>query len=159
MSVFVYVNTGKEIGDPGHIKVFANLDAKKRGSPRTISRALPSSGCSNECETVLVGQQNNGCRGYWHHSEPHESDYHLDAHVPSNQHRFTSASLQQFSDIFKKLRLRPAKSDHSVSNRIAAPTPTSRVAIPTICIQSYRAMVMSVDQLQAPGLIWSCSSG
>ena len=27
MSVFVYVNTSKRVGDPEHIKVFANQDA------------------------------------------------------------------------------------------------------------------------------------
>jgi hypothetical protein len=27
MTVFVYINTGKPVGDPEHIKVFANRDA------------------------------------------------------------------------------------------------------------------------------------
>jgi hypothetical protein len=27
MTVFVYVNTGKQVGDPDHIKVFGNVDA------------------------------------------------------------------------------------------------------------------------------------
>jgi hypothetical protein len=27
MTVFVYVNTSKQVGDPEHIKVFANADA------------------------------------------------------------------------------------------------------------------------------------
>jgi hypothetical protein len=27
MTVFVYVNTSKEVGDPDHLKVFANADA------------------------------------------------------------------------------------------------------------------------------------
>ena len=27
MTVFVYVNTSKQVGDPEHIKVFANVDA------------------------------------------------------------------------------------------------------------------------------------
>jgi hypothetical protein len=27
MSVFVYVNTSKQVGDPDHIKVFANAEA------------------------------------------------------------------------------------------------------------------------------------
>ena len=27
MTVFVYVNTSKQVGDAGHIKVFANQDA------------------------------------------------------------------------------------------------------------------------------------
>jgi hypothetical protein len=27
MTVFVYVNTSKQVGDPEHIKVFANQDA------------------------------------------------------------------------------------------------------------------------------------
>ena len=27
MSVFVYVNTSKKVGDPDHLKVFANADA------------------------------------------------------------------------------------------------------------------------------------
>ena len=27
MTVFVYVNTSKQVGDPEHVKVFANADA------------------------------------------------------------------------------------------------------------------------------------
>ena len=27
MTVFIYVNTSKQVGDPEHIKVFANADA------------------------------------------------------------------------------------------------------------------------------------
>ena len=27
MTVFVYVNTSKQVGDPDHLKVFANADA------------------------------------------------------------------------------------------------------------------------------------
>jgi hypothetical protein len=27
MTVFVYVNTSKQVGDPDHLKVFANTDA------------------------------------------------------------------------------------------------------------------------------------
>jgi hypothetical protein len=29
MTVFVYVNTSKQVGDPDHLKAFANADAAK----------------------------------------------------------------------------------------------------------------------------------
>ena len=41
MTVFVYVNTSKQIGDKAHIKIFANVDAS--GSRRTIPKAWHSS--------------------------------------------------------------------------------------------------------------------
>jgi hypothetical protein len=40
MTVFVYVNTSKQIGHKDHIKVFANQDAAE--TRRTIRKALPS---------------------------------------------------------------------------------------------------------------------
>jgi hypothetical protein len=30
MTVFVYVNTSKQVGDPEHVKVFANVDATEK---------------------------------------------------------------------------------------------------------------------------------
>ena len=40
MTVFVYVNTSKQVGDPEHIKVFANADEpRKPGSRITTPRA------------------------------------------------------------------------------------------------------------------------
>ncbi len=30
MTVFVYVNTSKQVGDPEHIKVFADVDAAEK---------------------------------------------------------------------------------------------------------------------------------
>ncbi|WP_198027998.1 hypothetical protein [Bradyrhizobium murdochi] len=49
MTVFVYINTSKQVGDPEHIKVFANVDAAENGSRRTTLRASPlSMKCSNE---------------------------------------------------------------------------------------------------------------
>ena len=30
MTVFVYINTSKQVGDPEHIKVFANADAAEK---------------------------------------------------------------------------------------------------------------------------------
>ena len=41
MTVFVYVDTSKEVGDPDHIKVFATADAAATGSKKTIPRAWP----------------------------------------------------------------------------------------------------------------------
>jgi hypothetical protein len=38
MTVFVYVNTSKQVGDAEHIKVFANVDAARK----TTRRASPS---------------------------------------------------------------------------------------------------------------------
>ena len=37
MTVLIYVNTSKQVGDPEHLKVFANADAAKHGS-RKIGR-------------------------------------------------------------------------------------------------------------------------
>jgi hypothetical protein len=42
MTVFVYVNTSKQVDDADHIKVFANVDAAESGSRKTIPRALRS---------------------------------------------------------------------------------------------------------------------
>jgi hypothetical protein len=39
MTVFVYVNTSNQVGDVDHITVFANGDAWRNGSRRTIPRA------------------------------------------------------------------------------------------------------------------------
>jgi hypothetical protein len=39
MTVFVYVNTSKQVGDPEHIKVFANGTPLKNGSKKTILKA------------------------------------------------------------------------------------------------------------------------
>jgi hypothetical protein len=30
MTVFVYVNTGRQVGDPAHVKVFATADAAEK---------------------------------------------------------------------------------------------------------------------------------
>jgi hypothetical protein len=43
MTVFIYASTSKQIGDKDHIKMFANVDAAKRGSRRTILKAWHSS--------------------------------------------------------------------------------------------------------------------
>jgi hypothetical protein len=40
MTVFVYVNTSKQVGDAEHIKVFANVDAAENGSRRMTPRRL-----------------------------------------------------------------------------------------------------------------------
>jgi hypothetical protein len=42
MTVFVYVNTSKQVGDADHIKVIANVDAAERCLRRTIRKAQPS---------------------------------------------------------------------------------------------------------------------
>ena len=42
MTVFVYINTSKQVGDPEHIKVFANADAAENGSRKTTRKALLS---------------------------------------------------------------------------------------------------------------------
>ena len=43
MTVWIYVNTSKQVGDPEHIKVFANRTPRKPGSRKTIPKAWPSS--------------------------------------------------------------------------------------------------------------------
>jgi hypothetical protein len=43
MTVLVYVNTSKQVGDPEHLKVVANADAQKNGLRKTIPRAWPLS--------------------------------------------------------------------------------------------------------------------
>lgn len=43
MTVFVYVNTAKQVGDAEHINVFAMSTPQKGGSRKTIRRASPSS--------------------------------------------------------------------------------------------------------------------
>jgi hypothetical protein len=39
MTVFVCVNTSKQVGDAEHIKVFANIDAVENGPRRTARKA------------------------------------------------------------------------------------------------------------------------
>jgi hypothetical protein len=43
MTVLIYVNTSKQVGDPDHLKVFTIAAPRKPGSRRTIPRAWPSS--------------------------------------------------------------------------------------------------------------------
>jgi hypothetical protein len=43
MTVLIYVNTSKQVGDSEHVKVFANTDAAEPGSRRTIRKAWPLS--------------------------------------------------------------------------------------------------------------------
>jgi hypothetical protein len=40
MTVFIYVNTGKHVGDPDHLKVFANADAAETWFEENDSRPL-----------------------------------------------------------------------------------------------------------------------
>ena len=42
MTVFVYVNTSKQVGDPEHIKLLRMPMPRKPGSRRTIRKALRS---------------------------------------------------------------------------------------------------------------------
>jgi hypothetical protein len=39
-TVWVYVDTSKEVGDIDHLKVFADEETAEDGSARTISKAL-----------------------------------------------------------------------------------------------------------------------
>ena len=39
MTVLIYVDTSKQVGDPDHLKVFANPTPRKRGSRKTIPKA------------------------------------------------------------------------------------------------------------------------
>ena len=41
MTVYVYINTGKQVGDAEHVKVFANQMLRKHGLQRTIPKAWP----------------------------------------------------------------------------------------------------------------------
>src|SRR6186997_717482 len=43
MTVLIYVDTGKQIGDPEHLKVFANADAAAAWFAETIPKAWPLS--------------------------------------------------------------------------------------------------------------------
>jgi len=40
MTVLIYVDTSKQVGDPDHLKVFANADAAATCLPRTIPRSV-----------------------------------------------------------------------------------------------------------------------
>ena len=40
MTVFVYVNTSKQVGYAEHVKVFATTDAAENGLRKTIPQAL-----------------------------------------------------------------------------------------------------------------------
>jgi hypothetical protein len=41
MTVLIYVDTSKKVGDRDHLKVFANADAAENGSRKTIPKAWP----------------------------------------------------------------------------------------------------------------------
>ena len=43
MTVWIYVDTSKQVGDKDHLKVFASEDAAETGSRRTTRKALRSS--------------------------------------------------------------------------------------------------------------------
>ena len=43
MSVFVYVNTSKQVGDPDHLKVLPTATRRTRGLRKTIRKAWRSS--------------------------------------------------------------------------------------------------------------------
>ncbi len=43
MTVWVYVDTRKQVGDKDHLKVFASEDAPRHGSSKTTRKALRSS--------------------------------------------------------------------------------------------------------------------
>ena len=43
MTVFVYVNTSKPVGDAEHVKVFATTDAAEKWLRKTTPRAWPLS--------------------------------------------------------------------------------------------------------------------
>lgn len=50
MTVFVYVNTSKQVGDAEHIKVFANVDAAEKWFEENDPEALPlNMKCSPSC--------------------------------------------------------------------------------------------------------------
>ena len=41
MTVLIYVDTSKQVGDPDHLKVFANATLRQLGLRKTIPKALP----------------------------------------------------------------------------------------------------------------------
>ena len=43
MTVLIYVDTSKQVGDPEHLKVFATRTPRKHGSRKTIPKASPLS--------------------------------------------------------------------------------------------------------------------
>ena len=49
MTVFVYVNTGKQVGDRDHLKIFASADAAEPGLLRTTPKALPQHRLRHAC--------------------------------------------------------------------------------------------------------------
>jgi hypothetical protein len=42
-TVWIYVDTSKQVGDPEHIKVFATTEAAENGLRKTIPKAWPLS--------------------------------------------------------------------------------------------------------------------
>jgi hypothetical protein len=73
MTVLIYVDTSKEVGDPEHIKVFANADAAEawfavndpegvafeyRGDTPQCNRARKSRGCRGKATTLASLSRN-----------------------------------------------------------------------------------------------------
>ena len=54
MTVLIYVNTSKQVGDPDHIKVSPTRTPRKRGSRKTIPKAWPLSMSSGMKESALL---------------------------------------------------------------------------------------------------------
>jgi hypothetical protein len=42
MTIWIYVDTSKQVGDPDHLKVFASEDAAEPGSSKTTRKAWRS---------------------------------------------------------------------------------------------------------------------
>jgi hypothetical protein len=43
MTVLIYMDTSRQVGDFEHLKVFANADARRHGLQKTIPKAWPLS--------------------------------------------------------------------------------------------------------------------
>ena len=56
MTVLLYVNTSKQVGDPDHLKVFANADALGMPAPTPIPQAGVASGMK-EAAPLFFQQQ------------------------------------------------------------------------------------------------------
>ncbi|MEH2608750.1 hypothetical protein [Bradyrhizobium sp. AZCC 1693] len=63
MTVFVYVNTSKQVGDPEHIKVFADVDAAEKwfeeNDPEGVAFEYEGSGV-NGCLPITTSGERNG---------------------------------------------------------------------------------------------------
>jgi len=97
MTVLIYVDTSKQVGDKDHLKVFANEDAMEHGLPNTILKAWRSSMRFWSDRRVFVGQPDGSSAIRWRIS------IHLSKATPISSRRLQRS--RHFATVRKPLNV------------------------------------------------------